>query len=108
LGRRTSRRAELEALRSGSRRSLCTGRRRPTRLGLEDARASFEGGSDHVVFIEKGIPAVLFWHFTDFAYHTSLDRLDHLDLEEMHRTGAAILCTALALADAQQPISIVT
>jgi hypothetical protein len=61
----------------------------------------FEGGSDHTVFLDRGIPAVLFWHFTDFAYHTSLDRLDHLDPEEMHRTGTVIAITALALADAK-------
>jgi hypothetical protein len=61
----------------------------------------FEGGSDHTVFIDKGIPAVLFWHFTDFAYHTSLDRLDHLDPEEMHRSGTVITITALAIADAK-------
>ncbi|MFN0007013.1 MAG: M28 family peptidase [Planctomycetota bacterium] len=61
----------------------------------------FEGGSDHVVFLEHGTPAVLFWHFTDFAYHTSLDRLEHVDPEEMRRTGSAILVTALAVADAR-------
>jgi hypothetical protein len=69
--------------------------------GWKTREHPFEGGSDHVVFIDKGIPAVLFWHFTDFAYHTSLDRIDHLDAEEMHRTGAAIACTALAVADAR-------
>ena len=61
----------------------------------------FEGGSDHAVFLERKVPAVLFWHFTDFAYHTSLDRLDHVDPEEMRRTGSAILVTALAVADAR-------
>ena len=25
----------------------------------------FEGGSDHVPFLRKDIPSVLFWHFTD-------------------------------------------
>ena len=59
----------------------------------------FEGGSDHTVFLGRGIPAVLFWHFPDFAYHTSLDRIEHVDAEEMRRTGSAMLTTALALAD---------
>ncbi len=59
----------------------------------------WEGGSDHDVFIERGLPAVLFWHFTDFSYHTSLDRLDMVDAEELHRTATAIVCTALAMAD---------
>ena len=61
----------------------------------------YEGGSDHAVFLERGIPAVLFWHFPDFAYHTSLDRAGHVDREEMRRTGTAILSTALAIADAR-------
>jgi aminopeptidase YwaD len=59
----------------------------------------WEGGSDHDIFNEAGVPAVLFWHFTDFTYHTSLDRMDFLDPEEMRRTGVAILATALAVAD---------
>jgi hypothetical protein len=58
----------------------------------------WEGGSDHDVFIRRGVPAVLFWHFTDFTYHTSLDRLAFVDPDEMRRTGVALLATALALA----------
>jgi hypothetical protein len=61
----------------------------------------YEGGSDHSVFLARGIPAVLFWHFPDFCYHTSLDRAANVDKDEMRRTGAAILSTALALADAK-------
>lgn len=58
-----------------------------------------EGGSDHVVFQSRGVPAVLVWHFPDFAYHSSLDRLSHVDPEEMRRSGSAILSALLALAD---------
>ncbi|MDP6368111.1 MAG: M28 family peptidase, partial [Planctomycetota bacterium] len=65
----------------------------------ETAEHPWEGGSDHDVFLERGIPALLIWHFTDFAYHTSLDRLSHVDLQEMRRTGVAIMATGLALAD---------
>jgi aminopeptidase YwaD len=65
----------------------------------KSAEHPFEGGSDHVVFLERGVPAVLFWHFPDFAYHTSLDRMEHVDPDEMRRTGAALLSTALAVAD---------
>jgi hypothetical protein len=67
----------------------------------ETVEHPWEGGSDHDVFIERGLPAVLFWHFTDFTYHTSLDRLDMVDAEELHRTATAIVCTALAMADPQ-------
>ena len=72
-------------------------------VGLESggwpcADHPWEGGSDHDVFINRGIPAVLFWHFTDFTYHTSLDRLNYVDITEVRRTTAAILATALAVA----------
>ena len=67
--------------------------------GWRTADHPYEGGSDHDVFIGRGIPAALFWHFTDFTYHTSMDRPEFVDPEEMRRTGAAILATALALAD---------
>jgi hypothetical protein len=59
----------------------------------------WEGGSDHDVFIDRGIPAVLFWHFTDFTYHTSLDRIEFVDPQEIRRTTVAIMATALAVAD---------
>jgi len=64
------------------------------------AEHPWEGGSDHDVFIRRGVPAVLFWHFTDFAYHTSLDRMAFVDPDEMRRTGVALLSTALAVASA--------
>jgi hypothetical protein len=67
--------------------------------GWKTADHPWEGGSDHDVFIKRGVPAVLFWHFTDFTYHTSLDRLEFVDPDEMRRTGSALLATALAVAD---------
>ena len=59
----------------------------------------WEGGSDHDVFIDNGIPGVLFWHFTDFTYHTSLDRMDMLDAEELRRSCVVVLSIALAITD---------
>ena len=61
----------------------------------------WEGGSDHDVFLGHGVPAVLLWHFTDFAYHTGLDRMELLDAEELRRTSVAVAATALAVADAR-------
>jgi hypothetical protein len=66
----------------------------------QTAEHPWEGGSDHDKFIQRGIPAVLFWHFTDFTYHTSLDRMQFVDSAEMRRTGVAIMATALAVAGA--------
>jgi aminopeptidase YwaD len=51
----------------------------------------FEGGSDHESFLARGIPAVLLWHFTDQYYHTSLDRLDTVDPQEMRNVAVAAL-----------------
>lgn len=59
----------------------------------------WEGGTDHDVYLGDGIPAVLFWHFAGLTYHTSLDRIDHIDPEEMRRTAVAVLAAALAIAD---------
>lgn len=69
--------------------------------GWETVEHPWEGGSDHDEFQRRGIPAVLFWHFTDFAYHTSLDRLEHLDPAELKRTSVALLSAAFAVADAR-------
>lgn len=59
----------------------------------------YEGGTDHERFLTNGIPAVLFWHFTDFTFHTSLDRLERVDGAELRRSAVAALVTALAIAD---------
>ena len=67
--------------------------------GWRTSENPWEGGSDHDVFNAKKIPAALMWHFTDFSYHTSLDRMGMIDIEELRRTCAAIVGAGLALAD---------
>jgi hypothetical protein len=67
--------------------------------GWETGENPWEGGSDHDVFLDRGVPAVLVWHFTDWTYHTSLDRLDRLDAEELRRSAVAVVGAALGLAD---------
>ena len=67
--------------------------------GWETFENPFEGGTDHELFVARGIPAVLFWHFTDFTFHTSLDRYAMVDGEELHRMAIAALATAMAVAD---------
>lgn len=63
------------------------------------AENPWEGGADHDRFNARGVPGVLFWHFTSFAYHTSLDRIEMVCSKELKRTSTAVLTTALALAD---------
>ena len=61
----------------------------------------FEGGSDHVVFLRRGVPSALVWHFPDWTYHTSLDRLEMVDAEELRRSATTVLVAALTVADAR-------
>jgi hypothetical protein len=61
----------------------------------------WEGGSDHDVFLGRGIPAALLWHFPDFAYHTNLDRLAFVDPRELRLSSVALLCAACGVADAR-------
>ncbi len=72
-----------------------------TERGWATAEHPWEGGSDHDVFLERDVPGVLVWHFTDFAYHTSLDRMDHVDAGELRRTSVALGAAAMATADAR-------
>ncbi len=61
----------------------------------------WEGGGDQVSFLVDGIASSLIWHFTDFTFHTSLDRMDMVDSDELRRTAVAIGAAALAVADAR-------
>ncbi|MEY2745220.1 MAG: hypothetical protein RL112_262 [Planctomycetota bacterium] len=61
----------------------------------------YEGGSDHVVYLRAKVPAALVWHFPDWTYHTSLDRLDMVDAEELRRSATVVLAAALCVADAR-------
>lgn len=67
--------------------------------GWDTAEHPFEGGTDHETLVKAGIPAVLFWHFPDFTFHTSLDRIEMIDGEELERMAVAGMATALAVAD---------
>jgi hypothetical protein len=60
----------------------------------------YEGGSDHTVFTNAGVPALLNWHFTDRYYHTNLDTLENTSPAEMQHVGIAVATTALYLATA--------
>jgi aminopeptidase YwaD len=61
----------------------------------------WEGGSDHDTYLAHGVAACLLWHFTDFSFATSLDRMAHVDADELRRTAVAALAGALAVADAR-------
>jgi len=60
----------------------------------------FEGGSDHVPFLDAKKPGLLFWHFTDEFYHTDNDRLPNVSPRELANVGVSALVAALTLASA--------
>jgi hypothetical protein len=70
--------------------------------GWEVQTNPWEGGSDHDLFLERGIPAVLNWHFPDYFYHTSLDGLDKVDPDELRHAGIVAMAAALTLASASE------
>jgi aminopeptidase YwaD len=60
----------------------------------------FEGGSDHVPFLEANIPGLLLWHFTDQFYHTDNDRLDKVSKTTEKNVATAALASAFTLVNA--------
>jgi aminopeptidase YwaD len=60
----------------------------------------FEGGSDHVPFLDAKKPAVLLWHFTDQFYHTDGDRVENVSAPEQKNVGICAALTALTLTTA--------
>ena len=60
----------------------------------------YEGGSDHTVFTNAKVPALLNWHFTDRYYHTNLDTIDKVSPAEMQHVAITVGTTAMFLASA--------
>ena len=65
----------------------------------------FEGGSDHVPFLKRNIPSVLFWHFTDQFYHTDNDRIDKVSKATLKNVGVASLASAYTLLNGNDTIA---
>jgi aminopeptidase YwaD len=80
--------------------AVCLRRARDTRWNVQTN--PYEGGSDHSVFLQAGVPALLAWHGTDRYYHTNLDRPDKTSPAEMANVGIAVGTTAALLASAGQ------
>ncbi len=54
----------------------------------------YSGGSDHMMLLDREVPAVMFSHAPDYTHHTSEDTVDKVDPVELERceliaTGAA-------------------
>ena len=80
--------------------AVCARRARDT--GWVVRTNPYEGGSDHSVFLQAGVPSVLDWHLTDRYYHTNLDRPDKTSPTEMKHVGVAVSVSAWWLASASE------
>ena len=58
----------------------------------------YEGGSDHMMFIDRKIPGVMFSH-SDYTHHTSEDTPDKVDPVELERCEVISAGSMLYLAD---------
>lgn len=73
------------------------GTRDPWRYWIEP----YYGSSDHVVFLDRGVPAVFFNHWPDMVYHTSHDRPGMMDATQMKRS--AFIAAAIGAVAAGSP-----
>lgn len=69
----------------------------------------FEGGSDHVPFLQSGAAGILLWHFTDQFYHTDGDRLEMVSAETLWNVGVCATVSAMTLVstDVETAVSLV-
>ncbi len=58
----------------------------------------YSGGSDHMMFIERRIPGVMFSH-SDYTHHTSEDTPDKVDPVELERSELIATATMLYLSE---------
>ena len=68
-------------------------------LGVGTSAEPAEGGSDHVPFVQAGVPAVLLiWADVMPFIHTSRDTVDSLDAAKLRASGQVALLTVIRLA----------
>ena len=70
--------------------------------GWQIATNPWEGGSDHDLFLDRNIPALLNWHFPDYFYHTNLDAVDKVDPDELRHAGIVAAAAVLTFASADE------
>jgi hypothetical protein len=63
------------------------------------AVTGYGGGSDHMMFIDRKIPGMMFGHSPDYTHHTSDDTPDKVDPVELERTEIIATATTLYLSD---------
>ncbi|HEY0875321.1 MAG TPA: M28 family peptidase [Vicinamibacterales bacterium] len=81
---------------------LASANRRARDTGWVVRTNPYEGGSDHTVFGNAGVPSLLNWHFTDRFYHTNQDTIDKVSASEMANVALAVATSAYVLAAASE------
>ncbi|HET9368671.1 MAG TPA: M28 family peptidase [Vicinamibacterales bacterium] len=81
-------------------------RRVARRTGWNVTTNPYEGGSDHTVFGDAGVPSLLNWHFTDRYYHTNMDTPDKTSAAEMRNVGVAVGTSAWLMASADTQLAV--
>ena len=69
-----------------------------TKVPMSYRLKSFDGGSDHILFIDSffGIPSLMFGH-EDLHYHSSMDTVEYCDSTELKRVIAMALSISYIL-----------
>ncbi len=62
-------------------------------------RTPYSGGSDHMMLLDRKVPAVMFSHDPDYTHHTSEDTPDKVDPVELERCELIALFTLWHLAN---------
>ncbi len=65
---------------------------------FNDRLTPYAGGSDHMMFLDRKVPAAMFWHDPDYAHHTSEDTPDKVDPVELERCALIAAGAAWILA----------
>lgn len=69
-----------------------------SRDGFAYTVETYIGGSDHVSYLEHGIPAVFFHTWPDPVYHSSHDRPERMDATQMKRIAFIVAATGAVVA----------
>ncbi|MCB9898388.1 MAG: DUF4910 domain-containing protein [Planctomycetes bacterium] len=72
---------------------------RGSRSDFNWRQTPYAPGSDHMVFLDRKIPATMFGHDPDYSHHTSDDTPDKVDPVELERCELLAAGTLLVLSD---------
>ena len=74
-----------------------------TKVPMSFRLKSFDGGSDHILFIDSyfGIPSLMFGH-EDLHYHSSMDTVEYCDSTELKRVIAMALSISYTLSNLEK------